>query len=46
MPVAGGTAPLVAAALLEAAGGAPWPVVLYMSALLLLSAVAVALTHE
>ncbi|MFJ1732696.1 MFS transporter [Streptomyces sp. NPDC088254] len=42
---AGGTAPLVAAALLEAAGGAPWPVVLYMSALLLLSAVAVALTH-
>ncbi|MFF3847718.1 MFS transporter [Streptomyces sp. NPDC002328] len=43
--LAGGTAPLVATALLEAAGGAPWPVVLYMSGLLLVSALAVALTH-
>ncbi|MGW0861026.1 MFS transporter [Streptomyces koelreuteriae] len=43
--LAGGTAPLIAAALLEAAGGEPWPVVLYMSVLLLISALAVALIH-
>ncbi|MFB9541831.1 MULTISPECIES: hypothetical protein [Streptomyces] len=43
--LAGGTAPLVAAALLEAAGGEPWPVVLYMSVLLLVSALAVTLIH-
>ncbi|WP_030954750.1 hypothetical protein [Streptomyces sp. NRRL S-481] len=43
--LAGGTAPLVAAALLEATGGRPWPVVLYMTVLLLVSALAVALLH-
>ncbi|MEW2398028.1 MFS transporter [Streptomyces sp. NPDC046862] len=43
--LAGGTAPLVATALLEAAGGEPWPVVLYMSGLLMVSALAVALMH-
>ncbi|MCI3227397.1 MFS transporter [Streptomyces sp. NBC_00838] len=41
--LAGGTAPLIAAALLDATGGKPWPVVLYMSVLLLVSALAVAL---
>lgn len=41
--LAGGTAPLLATALLQAAGGRPWPVTLYMAALLLLSAVAVVL---
>ncbi|GGY50163.1 hypothetical protein [Streptomyces djakartensis] len=42
---AGGTAPLVAAALLEAVGGYPWPVALYMIVLPLVSASAVALLH-
>lgn len=44
--LAGGTAPLIAAALLQAAGGETWPVALYMTLLLLISALAVALMHD
>ncbi|WP_164251548.1 MFS transporter [Streptomyces sp. S4.7] len=43
--LAGGTAPLIATALLQAAGGETWPVALYM-ALLLISALAVAPMHD
>jgi MFS family permease len=45
-PFAGGLAPLIAAALLQSTGGAPWPVALYLAASALLTLLCVILAAE
>ncbi len=45
-PLAGGLAPLIATALLTWSGGRPWPVVLYLIAMALVTLVSVWLTEE
>lgn len=45
-PLAGGVAPLIATTLLQASGGRPWPVALYLIALAAVTIVSVALAAE
>jgi MFS family permease len=45
-PLAGGLAPLVAAALLEWSGGRPWPVAIYVLVMVLLTLISVSLAAE
>ncbi len=45
-PLAGGLAPLIATALLQLSGGAPWPVAVYMIVLAVITLVSVGLAAE